>query len=68
MLQSKLLPIYFALQSLGSAIALATLYYSGTGVLKPQLATLGEFCSGCRPSNSLLIVLASLSLSCWHQG
>lgn len=40
-LQSKLFPQYFMLQTAGSAIALATLYYSGTGILKPQLYSLG---------------------------
>ena len=39
--QSKLFPQYFMLQTAGSAIALATLYYSGTGVLRPQLYALG---------------------------
>jgi hypothetical protein len=40
-LQSKLFPQYFMLQTAGSAIAFATLWYSGTGVLKPQLYALG---------------------------
>jgi hypothetical protein len=44
-MQSKLFPQYFMLQTAGSAIALATLWYSGTGVLKPQLYALGECCS-----------------------
>lgn len=42
-MQSKLFPKYFLLQTAGSAIALATLFYSGTGVLKPQLTALGEY-------------------------
>ena len=41
LVQSKLFPKYFLLQTAGSAIALATLYYSGTGVLRPQLYALG---------------------------
>ena len=40
-MQSKLFPKYFLLQTAGSAIALATLYYSGTGILRPQLYSLG---------------------------
>jgi hypothetical protein len=44
-MQSKLFPQYFLLQTAGSAIAFTTLWYSGTGVLKPQLYALGGCCS-----------------------
>ena len=40
-LQAKLFPQYFWLQTGGALIALATLHYSGTGILRPQLITLG---------------------------
>jgi len=42
LLQSKLFPQYFWLQTGSAVVTLATLHYSGTGILRPQLITLGE--------------------------
>lgn len=40
--QSKLFPLYFWLSVGSSLLALSTLYYSGTGILRPQALTLGK--------------------------
>jgi hypothetical protein len=45
-LQSKLFPQYFWLETGSAAVALATLHYSGTGILRPQLITLGVALAG----------------------